>query len=184
MARFTFSRSCALIAITAAAISACAGPSQPGASGEAPAPPTAAEAERACSRLQEVVAQEPSGFQELRAAKGTERGMTVWQTQPVFATGECLIMEWAADRVTYSCRWNHDGEEAARIRYTQYAPVVAECLGEGWTRSARDTRTGQLTGFTGPGGTHVYLLYFKPSGGFSRSWRTTLVVGNDPSLEP
>ena len=83
-----------------------------------------------------------------------------------------------------ACRWSHGSEEAARTRYEHYRPVAADCLGDGWSMSERATRTGHLTGFTGPEGTHVYLLYFKPSGAFSRSWRTTLVVGNDPSLAP
>ncbi|MGD8430030.1 MAG: hypothetical protein PVH31_06460 [Ectothiorhodospiraceae bacterium] len=139
---------------------------------------------RTCDNLRLVIDQESVGFRDIREHKTSTRMATLWEARPVFASGECLIWEWAADRTNYVCTWKHADESTARRLYEEYVPVVADCLGPAWTAAEKTMQTGRATAFSGPANTNVYLLYFQEKGGASAGWSTNLVVGDDVRMSP
>ena len=161
--------------VTALMLAGCAvsgGPSEP------PPPPNAEQAAQACQRLQQVLEAETDGFASLRETQTVRPSITIWQTRGIFPTGECEIWEWGSGETNYVCQW----EEGGAIRYSQYQPIIAQCLGGDWTLSDQEKRTGRMSRFQGPGSVDVYLMYSKSSNVFTGRWQTRLIVGDDPLL--
>lgn len=136
-----------------------------------------------CDLLRAVVAQDDSGFADLKIRKTTtsfvDVWVDVWKTKPVFPETDCEVWEWVWDkkRVHYACTWRKEGEVEARQTFEAYVPRIQECLGPDWVTSKLVGKTGGGTLFSKPGeDTAVSLRYFRDSG-LAGSWHTSLIVG-------
>lgn len=174
------------ICFLATALAGCSTINRSG-TGSSATVPSQEKVANACPQLKHIINDAPEDFRTLKGRSSPKGGsslsqyLTIWKTQPVFPTGDCEIWGWAGGNTEYACFWKHKEEATARARYNQYRSALTKCLGDAWPASEKAMKTGSVTQFTGPEDkTNVYLLHYRDGEVFSRTWRITLVVGDQP----
>jgi len=140
-----------------------------------------------CSSLQDIIAQADSRFRKFKATRTISpfSGMTKWETKPVFPNSQCDVLEWVGGRTNYVCTWPEGTEAQSRETYQKNAALMARCLTQPWSQSETRGQTGGATTFKQPGkSTQVVIRYFRPRGGFSPAWETSLTIGDEVTSEP
>jgi hypothetical protein len=139
----------------------------------------------ACSRLKAVIVSADNRFENIKGAKSIHRLGDRWDAESIFPDTACEVWKWGGNE-HYYCLWNKTGETAARQSFEEGRKAVGACLGNEWTLTEEQAKTGKVAVFSRENEeTRVSLRYLADTRRHRPTWYTSLIVGNalrDPSL--
>jgi len=145
---------------------------------------TAAEGD-ACSRLKAVIAAADNRFENIKGPRVIHRLGDRWEVEGIFPDTACEVWKWSGNE-HYYCLWNETGEAAARQDFEKGKEAVGACLGNAWTLTEEQAKTGRVAVFSREDeDTRVSLRYLADTRRYRPTWHTSLIIGNalrDPSL--
>lgn len=137
----------------------------------------------ACSRLRAVIAAADDRFESIKRQRVPHRLGDRWEAVGIFPATACEVWEWGGNE-HYYCLWNETGEAAARQAFDDGKEAVRACLGEAWTLSEEEAKTGRVAVFSkNDEDTRVSLRYLADTRGYRPTWHTGLIIGNIPRLQ-
>jgi hypothetical protein len=139
--------------------------------------------EEGCQLLHQTIAGYPSQFAAFRLGATLNdpwQNANVWNAKSLYPETQCQIWGWAKGRINYSCQWKESSLEAAQSAYEQYKPEIRSCLGDEWSVSEPQAKTGKETVFRSRStGAVVSIRYFQDTRRpFSKPWYTSVVIGD------
>ncbi len=150
---------------------------------ELPSDKSAVSDEDSCQNLKNIIADYPSRFSKFKSGAPSNnpwQSANVWKTEPLFAGTDCQVWAWAKGLSNYSCQWTESDEEVAHASYDKYKPKILSCLGNEWTASEPQAKTGKQSIFKSKSTTAVVSIrYFQNTRpAFSKPWYTSMIIGD------
>lgn len=132
----------------------------------------------ACSRLKAVIVSADNRFENIKGTKSIHRLGDRWDAESIFPDTACEVWKWGGNE-HYYCLWNKTGEAAARQSFEEGRKAVGACLGNEWTLTEEQARTGRVAVFSRETeDTRVSLRYLADTRRYRPTWYTSLIVGN------
>ncbi|MGR9108604.1 MAG: hypothetical protein ACU843_16925 [Gammaproteobacteria bacterium] len=133
--------------------------------------------------LHQIIADYPSQFASFRKGAPSSnpwQNVNIWKATPLYPKTECQVWGWAKGLSNYSCQWKESDQASAETAYEEYKPEIQNCLGQEWSVSEPQGKTGKETLFRSQSTRAVVSIrYFEETNRpFSKPWYTSMVVGD------
>ena len=135
----------------------------------------------ACEKINALITQHRSGFDQIRKNPRPGNRMTVWDARYQMIGNNCQVWDWGNNHSSYMCNLSFPDQESAVEVYNKGKQTAAECLGSSWQQTEQPRKLGNGTRvvYSKAGSDTVLSVHaIETKGVFREEWTVYYFVGN------